>query len=134
MFIIVTALTKCGVIDKLAVWLDSLSVNKISTIYTYGLSSFLSCNILNNIPMSVMFEKIISSSNMVFINEKIYSSIIASNIGAYFTPIGALAGIMWMGILTKSGLNFGFKEFLKYGIILAPIVIITALTTLIIII
>ena len=53
---------------------------------------------------------------MLFMEEKLFGSIIASNIGAYFTPLGALAGIMWMSILKKSGLKFGFKEFLKYGI------------------
>lgn len=133
MFIIVTGLTKCGIINKLAEWLDSLAKTSNLTILTYGISSFLSCNILNNIPMSVMFEKIISSSNGLFMTEKIYSSIIASNIGAYFTPLGALAGIMWMSILKKAGLKFGFKEFLKYGIILAPVVLIVALGALMII-
>ena len=83
--------------------------------------------------MSVMFEKIITSSNMLFVEEKLYSSIIASNIGAYFTPLGALAGIMWMSILKKSGLDFGFKDFLKYGVILAPTVLIVALSILMIV-
>ncbi len=133
MFIIVSSLAKCGVISKVAGGLDTLSKTSNSTILTYGISSFLSCNILNNIPMSVMFEKIITSSNMLFVEEKLYSSIIASNIGAYFTPLGALAGIMWMSILKKSGLKFGFKEFLKYGVILAPIVLLVALLVLMIV-
>lgn len=132
MFIIVSSLAKCGVIDKLAGGLDNLSNNSDTTILTYGISSFLSCNILNNIPMSVMFEKIITSSNGLFMKEKLYSSIIASNIGAYFTPLGALAGIMWMSILKKSGLKFGFKEFLKYGVILSPIVLMVSLLVLMI--
>ena len=80
-----------------------------------------------------MFEKVITSSNMLFMEEKLFSSIIASNIGAYFTPLGALAGIMWMSILKKSGLKFGFKEFLKYGMILSPVVLIVALLTLMIV-
>lgn len=134
MFIIVSSLSKCGVIEKIAEILDSVSKTSDTTILTYGISSFLSCNILNNIPMSVMFEKVITSSNMLFMEEKLFSSIIASNIGAYFTPLGALAGIMWMSILKKSGLKFGFKEFLKYGMILSPVVLIVALLTLMIVI
>jgi arsenical pump membrane protein len=73
---------------------------------------------------------IITSSSVLFMEEKMYSTIIASNIGAYFTPIGALAGIMWMGILNKTGIKFGFKEFLKYGVIIAPIIICVSLVTL----
>lgn len=133
MFIIVSSLAKCGVINTLAEELDKLANSSNTAILTYGISSFLSCNILNNIPMSVMFEKIITSSNMLFIEEKLYSSIIASNIGAYFTPLGALAGIMWMSILKKSGLKFGFKEFLKFGVILSPCILIVALLVLMII-
>ena len=130
MFIIVTSLDKVGIIDKIADLFDKITTNSVNTVFTYGVSSFLSCNILNNIPMSVMYEKIITSSSLLFMQEKMYSTIIASNIGAYFTPIGALAGIMWMGILNKTGIKFGFKEFLKYGVIIAPIIICVSLVTL----
>ena len=130
MFIIVTSLDKVGIIDKIADLFDKITTNSVNTVFTYGVSSFLSCNILNNIPMSVMYEKIITSSSVLFMEEKMYSTIIASNIGAYFTPIGALAGIMWMGILNKTGIKFGFKEFLKYGVIIAPIIICVSLVTL----
>ena len=133
MFIIVTSLDQVGVIGKIALWFDKLINGNVSAVFTYGLSSFMSCNILNNIPMSVMYEKIITSSNIIFMQEKMYSTIIASNIGAYFTPIGALAGIMWMGILNKTGIEFGFKDFLKYGIFIAPIIIIIALVTLLLV-
>lgn len=134
MFIIVTGLNKVGMIDSIAGVLNNYTETHNNTIYTYGITSFFSCNILNNIPMSVMFEKIINASTVSFLDEKIYSTIIASNIGAYFTPIGALAGIMWMGILNKTGLKFGFKDFLKYGSIISPILIFVSLTTLLFIV
>lgn len=130
MFVIVSTLTKFGVINNVSEILDSYCINSESTIAIYGLTSFLSCNILNNIPMSVMFERIITFSNVPYIKESIYSAIVASNIGAYLTPVGALAGIMWMSILNKAGLQFGFKEFVKKGIILAPSLLIIALITL----
>ena len=113
MFIIVAALNQTGLMKNIATAFDGIETSGAITVYVHGLSSFLSCNVLNNIPMSVMYEKIISSSNGIFMQEKIYSSIAASNIGAYLTPVGALAGIMWMGILKKMGIKFGFKEFLK---------------------
>ena len=50
-----------------------------------------------------------------------FSTIIGSNIGAYLTPIGALAGIMWMSILKRYSVNFSFLDFVKYGLILVPV-------------
>ena len=81
-------------------------------ILTYGVSSTLACNIVNNLPMSVLFAKIIPSGNL----QAVYSTIIGSNIGAFLSPIGALAGIMWLSILKKYDVNYNFMKFLKYGV------------------
>lgn len=127
MFIIVGTLAKYNIIEIISKFLDKGTTSSLSTIVTYGFTSFLSCNILNNIPMSVMFERIITFSNQSYLLESIYSVIIASNIGAYLTPIGALAGIMWMSILGKSGVKFTFKDFVLKGIIVSPILLLIAL-------
>lgn len=133
MFIIVGSLNENGVIKEVAKLFNNFAVSKASTIYYYGFSSFFLTNVLNNIPMSVMFEKIITSSNQLFLKEAIYSTIISSNIGAYFTPIGALAGIMWMSILNKVDVKMSFKKFIKYGGFVSLIIILLALTCLLII-
>ncbi len=130
MFIIVSSLDKNMIIGKISTLFNNFAKTETSTIFSYGIGAFLSCNILNNIPMSVMFERIIFESNQLFLNESLYSTIIASNIGAYLTPIGALAGIMWMSILNKMGFKMGFKKFVKYGIILSPVVLLVALLSL----
>lgn len=130
MFIIVSALAKSGYIQNMTMILENNIKNGTTAIFEYGIVSFILCNVLNNIPMSVMFERIIAYSNQPFVFEEIYSTIIASNIGAYLSPIGALAGIMWMSILNKNDLKFSFKNFVKYGIAIAPALIIVALCTL----
>ena len=56
----------------------------------------------------------------------IYTVIAASNIGAYLTPIGALAGIMWLGLLKN--VKYSFLNFIQYGSILAiPAILIVIL-------
>lgn len=130
MFIIISSLTNNGITKIFAHFLGNVSNNSTSTIFVYGISAFIACNILNNIPMSVFYEQIISLSSNTFIYEKIFSTIIASNIGAYLTPIGALAGIMWMSVLKNSGVKFNFLSFIKYGFLIAPLLIIVALSLL----
>lgn len=134
MFTLVESLNQVGVINQLALFFDQLSINSASTIFAYGIGSFLMCNVLNNIPMSVMVQKIIEQSCGLYLKEAIFSSIVASNIGAYLTPIGALAGIMWLSILGRNQIKFGFKEFIKVGIIVSPILLILTLTILLFII
>ena len=48
----------------------------------------------------------------------VYATVIGSNLGAFLTPLGALAGIMWSSLLNRAGVSFSFKKFTLYGVIL----------------
>ena len=112
MFVIVEALNMTGVTDEIFKLLGTSG-----SVWKYGVSSFLAANLINNIPMSVLFASILDSapSNM----DAIYATVVGSNLGACFTPIGALAGIMWSSILREHNLKFGYLDFLKTGITVA---------------
>lgn len=101
-------------------------------VWKYGIASFLSTNVMNNIPMSVAFSSIVSHLSEADRLPAAYASIIGSNIGAYFTPLGALAGIMWSGILNKMGIPFSFRKYISYGIRISIPVLIAALLGLLI--
>lgn len=101
-------------------------------VWKYGIASFLSANVMNNIPMSVAFNSIVSHLSEADRLPAAYASIIGSNIGAYFTPLGALAGIMWSGILNKMGIPFSFRKYISYGIRISIPVLIAALLGLLI--
>lgn len=125
MFIVVLTLKDYQVTNLIE---DGL--NNKNSILTYGITSTLSCNFINNIPMSVLFSEIIPSNNL----GALYATIIGSNIGAFLTPIGALAGIMWLSILKKHNVNYSFSSFIKYGVIVAIPTLIISLIGLMIII
>lgn len=114
MFVIVVALNTQGVSTKIA---ELLGEN--ATIWTYGLSSFLASNLINNIPMSILFSNIITTIPEAIQLKAVYASIIGSNIGAFLTPIGALAGIIFSGLVSKNNIRFRFLDFVKYGIIIS---------------
>lgn len=101
-------------------------------VWKYGIASFLAANVMNNIPMSVAFSSIVSHLSEADRLPAAYASIIGSNIGAYFTPLGALAGIMWSGILNKMGIPFSFRKYISYGIRISIPVLIAALLGLLI--
>lgn len=123
MFVIVLSLTEYGITAKISNLFNSGNEG-----LTFGFGGAIIANLINNIPMSVLF------ANMEFNNQLgIYASIIASNIAAYLTPVGALAGIMWMSLLKTYDVDFSFKKFMKYGLVIGVPTLAVALFTLIII-
>lgn len=122
MFVIVLALKKQGFTDIIGKTLGQDGV-----IFKYGFTSFIACNLINNIPMSVLFSTVPNMANIVLYKQAIFSTVIGSNVGAFLTPIGALAGIMFTGLVVQHNVKYGFLNFIKYGIIISIPTILSAL-------
>lgn len=127
MFVIVVALNVQGISKAIGDFLGS-----DNTIWVYGYASFLSSNLLNNIPMSILFSSLTNSLSEASYLRGVYASIIGSNIGAFLTPIGALAGIMFSSLVAKNNIRFRFIDFIKYGFIISiPVItVVLAMTQL----
>ena len=124
MFVIVVGLNEQGITAHFASFLG-----KNHTIWVYGSTSFLASNIINNIPMSILYSDLCLNLTGSAYYQAIYSSIIGSNIGAFLTPIGALAGIMFTNLVKQHDVDFKFTDFIKYGVIISiPVLGITLLT------
>jgi len=104
------------------VGLNSLISSPLSNSTNAAISAFLfctltslSCNILNNQPMTILFTRVIQDENFTTIERPhqgaMYGLILGSNFGANLTLVGALAGIMWAEILKQKGYKLGFFKF-----------------------
>lgn len=127
MFVIVVALNSQGITTIVGDFFGNSH-----TVWVYGYSSFLASNLINNIPMSILYSHLclgLDSSNYLL---GTYASIIGSNIGAFLTPLGALAGIMFINIVNKENIKFSFLTFVKYGLIISIPTITAALGMLLI--
>ena len=127
MFVIVVALNTQGISKAFG---DFLGSN--NSIWVYGYTSFFASNLINNIPMSILFSNLTNSLSGASYLQGVYASIIGSNIGAFLTPIGALAGIMFSSLVAKNKIRFSFIDFIKYGVIISvPVItVILAMTQL----
>lgn len=106
MFVIVMGLDGAGVTLAIA--------NRIGGegVFKYGFLSMLSANLLNNIPMSVFFSKILEVSPSL---PTVYATVVGSNTGAFITPVGALAGIMWSNLIKRNNVKMSVAQFVCYG-------------------
>lgn len=110
MFIVVLAMDNVGITREIS---DLL--NETDELFSYGYLSFVFSNVLNNIPMSLFFSKIIEIEASI---PKIFATIAGSNLGAFLTPVGALAGIMWMNLLKSNDVKLNTLSFIKYGLVI----------------
>lgn len=114
MFVILLTLSDQGVSGALGKALGEENV-----VFKYGFFSFFSANVLNNIPMSVLFGSIIQTLSPGVALPAMYATVVGSNAGALLTPVGALAGLMFRALLAKQGQRYGYTDFLKTGLLIA---------------
>lgn len=133
-FILVAGLNEYGAVERLARILAQSSTTLPGCLATNGIFGMILANLINNQPMTILYSSILindvfqtSSTNL---QGAAYAVIIASNLGANLTLIGALAGLMWKNILKSKGLNIGYADFLKAGLLITPIVFASALLAL----
>ena len=108
MFVLVLALEKVEATVLFAKWLVGGG-----EVLRFGVASFLASNVLNNIPMSVLFASIVGAGGASA--SALYACVIGSNIGAFLTPMGALAGIMWIAMLKDQEISLSFGKFTLLG-------------------
>lgn len=134
LFIIMGELSQTELFISLVNFLVSWCTDFYSTIFSMGTLSLISANMINNQPMSVLFSNILlnfpENFSLPLLHAAGYSVIISSNLAANLTPIGALAGIMWLKILKNKKFNISYLEFFKVGITITPLVFLATMTTL----
>lgn len=125
-FIFIYSLTHYGIFDIISSLLSNITELEYINSAIYGTISFMLANIINNQPMAIFFSNVLinNNTNLSNVNYQIvsYSVIIASNLGANLTLIGALAGLMWEKILKERNLRISYLTFLKIGMKITPIV------------
>ncbi len=126
MFVMIITLSDKGATQSIAAALGGGNAVE----FKYGIAAFLAANVVNNIPMSVLFCEIIKSAPASVAVNAVYATVIGSNICAFFTPVGALAGIMFGNILSRHGIKFGYLKFLKLGLTVALPTLLLSLATL----
>ena len=114
LYIVVFGLKDAGITSYIHSLIQSSTPLQVGFL-SAGLSA-----ILNNLP-TVMIMDI--SLKDITNQALIYANIIGTNIGPKLTPIGALSTLLWFHILKQKGIKITFFDYIKFGIIVTPIVL-----------
>ncbi|KAI9030443.1 arsenical pump membrane protein-domain-containing protein [Hyaloraphidium curvatum] len=133
LFILVGALNYLGWTGRLAWAFSFLCPNFVAAVFSIGFLSALSSNIFNNLPMTILFVLVIEhplflqfadSASEPLIKQGAYWGLcIGSNLGANLTPIGALAGLIWLSVLGRFSFRVSWAAFFKHGVATMPAVL-----------
>jgi arsenical pump membrane protein len=111
-FLVVQGLRAAGVADQLHALYASAPAGSGAQLATVGIASALGSAAIDNHPMSIL--------NMLALDRShgpapLLAALVGGDIGPRLLPIGSLAGLLWIDLLRRSGVEVGVARFLRLG-------------------
>ena len=134
MYLVVYGLRNAGLTVYLAaalVWLSGHGT-WVATIGT-GFGAALLSSVMNNMPGVLVGTLSIQQAHAVPALTRelmIYANIIGCDLGPKFTPIGSLATLLWLNVLSRKGITISWGQYMRVGVVITPPVLLIVLLAL----
>lgn len=105
-------LREVGLVDRLA------ALYQGSGIVTIGVASAIGSAVLNNHPMSHLNMMALESATSTG-SLGVFAALVGGDLGPRLLPMGSLAGLLWIEMLRRHGVNISVGRFVLIGLVVA---------------
>lgn len=134
MYLVVYGLRNAGLTDSLTGLLNALAGQGlwVATLGTGFLTALLS-SVMNNLPSVLIGALSIDASHATGVVREamVYANIIGCDLGPKITPIGSLATLLWLHVLSKKRITVTWGYYFRMGIIMTVPVLLVTLSALV---
>jgi len=129
MYLVVYGLRNAGLTDHLTALLERCASQGVwGAALGTGIVTALLSSVMNNMPTVLVGALAIdaSATGGAVREAMIYANIIGSDLGPKITPIGSLATLLWLHVLSTKGIRISWGYYLRVGLVLTlPILLLT---------
>ena len=131
MYLVVYGLRNAGLTQWVTVLLDQFAAQGlwVATLGTGLLSAVLSA-LMNNLPAVLIGALSVEASTAqgVVREAMVFANVVGSDLGPKMTPIGSLATLLWLHVLSRRGMIITWGYYFRVGVVLTlPVLLLTLL-------